>query len=135
VHSGQPVDRQVYERNVLAGEVVDEGRERDSIGAPLVAEVVDARLPADEILHVPDGEVESVEMNVVIAGGGGAKALIRRADRHGVDRVVIGVAGGDDVERDRRVLDRLRSQAARKGDDDQRAGRERRQARHEKCSI
>jgi len=59
------IDRQVDEGNELAGVVVDEGDEADRVGAHAVAEVVQAHLPADQVLDVLHDNVGSMDV-----GGG-----------------------------------------------------------------
>jgi hypothetical protein len=60
------VEGQVDEGDALEGVVVGEGQELDGVGAPLVAEVVDAGLPADHVHNVLNDHVDRVRVKGVV---------------------------------------------------------------------
>ena len=111
VGEGDLVDREVCEANALEGVVVSERRDNLSARPDSAAVVVEAHLPADEVLHVIDDEVGSVVVRDVTRAGRGG---IDGTDRHRVGGVVVRGTGRGHVQADRRVLDSLRGQTAGK---------------------
>ena len=114
VDEGGLVDGQVIEGNGLSEPGVGEGREAYGVGAHLIAQVVEAGLPADHVLDVLDDDLYRVGVREVVARRGCSQTVFSRADGHGVGDVVVGSACCHHVEGHRWVLDGPRGQGAGK---------------------
>jgi len=102
------IEGQGEEADLSRGEGIGKGRAVKGGNAHPVAQVVEASLPGDHILHVLDDEVAEVVVLEVVAGRGRSEAAIDCPHRHAVvaagARVGVTVAGGDHVQADRGQL-------------------------------
>jgi hypothetical protein len=117
VDEGGWIEREVGEADSLAGEGVGEGDRAETFGAHPCPVVVEAGLPADEVFHVRDVELDGVDVADVVAGAAGDETGVGGAEGYMVGsrvretievRVVtrdIGGTGGDHVKVEARVLD------------------------------
>ncbi len=112
---GGLVDGEVVKGEVLGKAAVSERYEVDGAGAHLVADVVEADLPAD---HVLDGLDDNLGDMGVSYGGGCGEAVVGRPDRHAIVAaeagVRVGIAGGKHIDGEGRCLDGPRRQGAGK---------------------
>jgi hypothetical protein len=108
VDEGGLVDGQVVEGEVLGKGAVSEGHKVDGVGAHLVAEVVEADLPADHVFDGLDHNLRGVSVNEVVASQG-RETVLGGANRHAIVAadawVRVGVAGGDHVDGEGGCLD------------------------------
>jgi len=115
VDEGGLVDGEVVKGEVLGKHAVSERYEVDGVGAHLVADVVEADLPAD---HVLDGLDDNLGDMGVSYGGGCGEAVVGRPDRHAIVAaeagVRVGIAGGKHIDGDSRCLDGPGGQGAGK---------------------
>jgi len=84
VDESSRVDRQVDEGDALDGPGIAVRRELDGVGAPLVAEVVEAGLPADQVHNVLHDHMDCVVVKKVVARSIGGQAVSDGADVYGV---------------------------------------------------
>ena len=84
VDESSRVDRQVDEGDALDGPGIAVRRELDGVGAPLVAEVVEAGLPADQVHNVLHDHMDCVGVKEVVARSIGGQAVSDGADVYGV---------------------------------------------------
>ena len=104
VKAAQLIDGEVSEADLLAGVVIGEGGEVEGVDAHLVADVVEADLPADEVLDVLNDEMSGVQVADGGAGRGSGEAVVDRAHGHAVRGLIVGVARGHHIYADRGVL-------------------------------
>jgi len=105
----------------------------------LVAEVVEASLPGDQVLHVLDDEMGKVNVLGIVAGGHRSQTVIDRAHRHAVVAagagVGVAVAGRDHVQANRRILDGARPQNSEKQKDARRHSDRHRSAQRQNSTV
>ena len=102
------LNREVIEGDVLRRVAVGEGPEVHSVGPHGAAVVVEAGLPADEVLDVLHHKLNGVRVGSGVRRGA-CQAKIDRADGHRVRKVVIRIACRVHVEGDCDVRVRLRA--------------------------